>query len=1235
MEWERLPGRNGRVASLPEIPEGAPGFRLVPPDQSGVAFTNHLGQDLFYSRTVVQNGSGVALGDIDGDGLCDLYLCRLEGGNRLFRNLGDWRFTDITAQSSGIACVDQASSGAVLADVNGDGSLDLLVSGMGAGTRLFRNDGSGVFREDTGSGLLRRYAATSMTLADVDGDGDLDLYVANYRTLPLNDQPNIRLSLSKSGDSWLVTRVNGRALPANSEWRDRFVSDPDGNPIEAGEPDQLYLNDGHGRFRPLDAAEWFVIPDGDSRLAVSGYGLSAMFRDVNGDGFPDLYVCNDHSHPDRFWINRGGTRFELIPSTHLRQTSWSSMGVDFADVNLDGRDDFFVVDMLARRHTRRQRQLERGLPRRSVPGEWSNQPQSPRNTFFVQRQDGSFAEIAGYSGLTASDWSWTPVFLDVDLDGDEDLLVTNGFFIDVMDSDAHPRVQALRRSPDAPPDLRRHYPEWQTPNAAFRNTGSGSMRFEEAGEAWGFDQSGVSNGMALGDLDNDGDLDAVVNQLNGRALLLENRAAAPRVAVRLRGRGGNSAGIGARLTFFGGAVPRQSQEMICGGRYLSGDEPIRTFAAGPPSPDRSMRLEVRWPGGRTSVIHHVQSNRIYEVDERSAAVDSTGEAGSTHDRMEGAGTGTGTGPGTNPVLFGDVSHLLEHEHRKAPHDDRLRQPLMSRGLSRLGPGIAWIDVNGDGWEDLAIGSGRGGQMRVMLNDRDGGFKVLRAPAWMKTQELDQSGMAAFSAEPGSFTLLVGQSRYEHPSSDQPAIEVYRVWAGGLERAAVGDAFPGSVGPVALGDMDGDGDIDLFAGGRVIPGRYPAAASSRIYRRQGGSFELDAKAGAVLEKVGLVSGAVWTDLDRDGYPELLLACEWGPVKVFGNRAGILEDQTERWGTNDAVGWWNGITAGDLDGDGLLDVVATNWGLNTRYEPYRQMGLRVYHGDADGDGGYDVIEACWIAELGGAWVPWADREQLFRQLPGSAARAPDYRAYAESALGQLLGDVLDELAVEEVRHLESTVFWNRDGRLIPEALPVEAQWTPAFGVNVADLDGDGAEDVFLSQNFFDLLDGQSRHDSGRGLWIRGDGRGGLEAVGADRSGIRVDGEGRGSAVCDYDGDGRLDLVVGQNAGRTRLFRNVGGRPGLRVRLRGPAGNLTGLGAQLRLILADGKPGPVREVHGGAGYWSQDGAVAVMGVRPGSAPARVQVLWPGGRRSDIPVPRAARELLISHDGSSRVMR
>jgi hypothetical protein len=1236
--WAASPVFSPDVSVRPlSVPQGGlPGFTLIEAKVTGVLFTNRLALERQLTNQILLNGSGVACGDVDGDGWTDVYFCALESGSRLFRNLGAWRFADVT-QQSGVALPNVPSTAAAFADFDGDGDVDLVVNSIGAGTHIFFNDGKGHFKHSE-QVLNRNRAGMSMALSDIEGDGDLDLYIANYRTTTLRDQPNTRFNLKIIDGRPRVVGVAGRPL-TDPDLTNRFtfsiMANERGGTFrheENGEPDVLYRNDGHGHFIATSFTDGTFRDESGEPLkeAPLDWGLSAMFRDMNGDLAPDLYVCNDFRSPDRVWINDGRGQFKAIASTALRSISLSSMGVDFADINRDGFDDFIVVDMLSREHSRRHVQRTDIQAEQLPVGATEQRPQVPRNTLFLNRGDGTYAEIAQLSGLEASEWSWTPIFLDVDLDGYEDLLVATGFERDNMNVDVLSEIERLVRqgklSSIEQLHLRKMFPPLRTPNLAFRN--ERNLIFSECGAKWGFDLAAVSQGMALADFDQDGDLDIAINNFNAPAVLLRNNSSAPRIAVRLRS-GANTAGIGAKIRVAGGPV-LQSQEMLAGGRYLSSDEPLRVFAAGPLT--NIFSIDVSWRDGSHTRVHDVKPNYLYFVTQ--SAPDSRTDQKVTP-TLSPAGKDRGTSNAApQEMMFADVSYLLAHSHTENSFDDFALQPLLPKELSQAGPAVSWFDVNDDGWDDLIIGSGQGGSLALFRNEAGKRF-VREEPEPLKVRATrDQAAILGLVRSNSVRSLLVASDNYEDATGgnretrekgdrlgEAPGVREYLLPEGTVNDLVTVQAS--GFGPMALGDVDGDGDLDLFIGGRAIASRYPEPASSLLLRWHKGAFEIDLESKAVLAEVGLVNGAVFTDLDGDGLPELVLACDAGCLRVFRAATGRLTELTRELGFDQYRGFWTGVTAGDLDGDGRLDIVATNLGRNSKYEKFKPMPLKLHYGDLDQNGSVEIIESV-LSKRHNEDLPLQPFHVVSATLPFLKECFTNVQGYGEATLAQIYGTALSSMQTVELNWLDSTVFLNRGARFEPRPLPIEAQFAPASSVCVADMDGDGDEDLFLGQNFFAVPPETSRYDAGLGIWLRNNGRAEFEAVGASESGIRIYGEQRGAAVADFDRDGRIDLVATQNGRETKLFRNLLAKPGLRVKLSGPAGNPAAIGAVIQLLTGD-RPGPAREIHAGAGYLSQDGLVQVLG---GEA-THVRVRWLGGKVTTSRLTSAAREVKINWRG------
>ena len=1196
--WAELDVRRGQE-------EG--GFIMRPAASTGLDFVNNLSGEQIAENRHRMHGSGVALGDVDGDGWTDMYLARLDGDNVLYRNTGGWKFEDVTTEA-GVAAPNRYATGAVFADLEGDGDLDLLVTALGGPNAAFLNDGAGVFEEATHElGLSSSMGSTSMALADVEGDGDLDLYVANYKRVAMRDSlPPPRIMWDR------VIQQEDTSYSVHPDFEDHYYIEIRGTKVlrfESAEEDYFYLNDGAGRFtrRPLSSG---VFTDQEGRPYDASrpwdWALAARFQDMNGDGAPDLYVCNDFESPDYVLLNNGAGQFRDMGDTALRKTSNASMAVAFADANQDGHTDFFLADMLSMSYARRQMQRSTNVPLPPDIGDIESRPQVMQNTLLVNRGDATFAEVSHLSGLQASEWTWSSEFLDVDLDGFEDVLMTNGHAFDVQNLDAQQvEKEQMRfvRSFEAFRKLILEFPPLNLRNAAFRN--QGDLSFEAKEHGWGLGaEADVSHGMAMADFDNDGDLDIAVNRLNKEVGIYENVSKAPRVAVRLNGAAPNTQGIGARIRLLGGATPVQVKEVISGGLYLSGSDPMYTFAAGTSS---EMAIEVRWRNGKTRLIENVQPNRIYEIDELETAEPKP-------ELMQAS----------DSTSFAEVA--VDASHEEAVFDDFESQPLLPRRLSQAGPAVVWADVDRDGDDDLVMGSGREGMLTYLVNDN--GTLTRQTNSTLSEPALsDQAGILVLPD--GRRTLvLVAMSNYErreYPSS----IRVYAVEA---RRWRLVDEIPfgnAAIGPMAAADVDGDGDLDLFAGGMVVPGRYPADASSQLFLNEGaGKFTEAAALSEPFNQLGMVRGAAFGDADNDGDQDLALALEWGPITLMLNDGtGNFANATAGWGLDTHTGMWQGVSWGDFNGDGQLDLVASNWGWNTAFgQPERGMPHRLYWGDYDSNGVMEVLEAHDEPSVGG-YVPYVGLNLLWYSLPYLRQRIRSFEAFSTMTIDRIISTAaFNPEQFKTAQRLGHAVFLNRGDGFDVRPLPTLAQVSPGFGVGVGDYNGDGNEDFFLAQNFFAERLEVPRSDAGRGLWLQGQGDGSFVLDEGVTTGIEVYGEQRGMAVSDFNEDGRLDIAVSQNGRELKVYANQQAQRSVRISLVGPENNPWGAGSQIRLVYSDGTMGPVRNVSMGSGYWSQHTMTQLLGVNADKEVAAAQVRWPDGSEQEAPVINLDQDVVIT---------
>ena len=1180
---------------------GDPGFTRIDSARSGIGFRNTVSDSLLMRNRYLGQGAGIAIGDVDGDGRPDVFMAHTEGCSALYRNLGDWKFENV-AKGSGLEICDRHSTGTALSDVDGDSDLDLFLLATNGPNAIFVNDGKGHFTERRDLGLdTAGRGGTTIALADVDGDGHLDMYVANYKQYSILDsvppqQRTFNQVVRQTGkDKYEIVRER------QGDYKVTVRPDMGGVKLTTrGAPDDFYrYTNGQFKRAPFTSISFRDTAGKPLSEEPESFGLGARFADLNGDGYPDLYVVNDFEDMDQLWLNDGRGDFRLADWRSQRQMSNSGMGVDVGDLNGDGLADLFETDMLG--NDRRIRtQIPTHTPIIKKPGTTDLVLQQQRNTMFVNRGDGTFEETGIAAGVEASGWSWSTLLTDVDLDGWDDILIANGHIWDAMDADTQERLQnrltgvEWRR-------LMWEFPPLKLKNVAYRNRGD--MTFEDVSSRWRFGtEDDISHAMALGDLDGDGDLDVIVNRLNAPALILRNDAAAPRVAVRLVGDAPNTMAVGAKVRLTGAAVPVQVREVTAGGIYLSHSDYEMSFAMGKAD---SATLTIDWPrGGRTTMT--VLKNREYVV----TAKDATARPA--------------TDSAASPPLFRDDTKSLNHRHVENDFDDWGRQYLLPEALSMGGPGVTWFDIDRDGDEDLIVGAGRHGRISIFKND---GSRL--TPGGSGPEAPEDLTTVLGLAEPGRTRLIAGLSTWEDTSLAQmkstPAVVGVRA-----DRGAIGSKIDSLVsshetatGPLAMADYDGDGDLDLFIGGRAIPMQYPMAGSSGFFRNNNGTFELDGANTQLVAKIGLVSSATFADINGDGNDDLLLARDWGSIALLLNngRGGFMLAPAT-WGLARWSGRWNGIATGDLDGDGKLDIVATSWGRNTPMRADTTRPLTLVYGPFGARNEIEMLMGRRDQRLNGL-APMNSYARARVAIPVIVQRAKTFSAYADANIDQLLSDTRAPVNRLEAVTLDQTVFLNRGDHFEPHAMPEEAQMSPAFYAGVADFDGDGHEDVFLGQNFFPTVIGAPRYDAGRSLLLTGDGKGGLAPMSGARSGLLVYGDQRGAAYADFDRDGRLDLVVSQNGDATRLFRNTGAKPGLRVRLIGPPSNPDGVGAQVRLVYG-ATMGPVREVQSGSGYWSANGAVQVLGTS--GTPTEVWVRWPGGTESRVPVPAGAREVALS---------
>jgi len=1186
---------------------GADGFRQLSPSKTGIHFKNILTEEEISENRHYLNGSGVAVGDINGNGYTDLYFTHLNGPNRLYKNLGGMKFEEIT-EDAGVTHDGYYSTGAVFADVNGNGSLDLLVTAMHGESVLYLNDGSGRFDKDENSGLGPARGGMTMALADITGNGYPDLYITNYKERSVKDIYTTReLEWSNILNESLRSPQDEYTLVSPFDRHYELVRQ-DGalaGVSELGELDELYLNTGGVFEKVTDSEQVFLDEEGNPLGLQRDWGLTAKFQDINDNGLQDLYVCNDFHTPDRIWLNQGDGTFKAAPWQMFRNLSYSCMAVDFSDINRNGRLDIFATEMLDPDHERRQRQASSDQHLPVVPGDIRQRPMYNRNSLYLQREDHTFAEITYYSGTEATGWSWATRFMDVNLNGYEDLIVNTGYTYDILDIDGQFEMIRSRRNMDE------HFIEFtelvdplKQQNKILRN--NGNLTFTDVSSDWGFSDLDVSHGMAFADLNNNGVLDVIINRMNREAAIFENRTKAPRIAVRLIGEPPNTQAIGAKVELIGGTVHHQQKEVASGGDYLSGSDTHLMFAADPENDQHE--IHIRWPDGRKSVISSVQSNRMYEIDQNRISF-----AGEPRVQTVAAQTES---------LFEEVCIECEFMHHEEPFRDFEIQPLLPYKLSQMGPGVAWMDLSGDGKDELLMGSGRGGSLTVLASNEDELFEPITLNEITETVPGDQTALIGWK-ENGVMRLLTGLANYEQGRSNVASVNIFNMLDDGTVQT---DSIPGvhsTTGPLAAADITGNGYLDFFIGASFRPGAFPVSADSRMVMNQEGTFQLDRENSETFSNLGLVTGAVFSDFTGNGAQDLLISSEWGTLRLFENRNGRFREITAQMGLDSFSGWWKGVAVGDFTNNGLPDIVAANIGQNSAWQLKNGKPIRIYYSDLDGFGTIDIIEA--YTRSSGDYVP---RRKLyeFQEQQISLNHMGSHREFASATLRDILGHRYDGADYKEINTLEHMVFLNWGDHFEARPLPKEAQFSAGLHAGVADLNNNGNEDIFLSQNFFAVPENQIRMDAGRGLVLLGDGNGNFTAMSGSESGIKVYGEQRGSAFGDFNNNGRTDLAVSQNGNRLMIYRNQAEKRGYRFTLQGPASNESSVGSAIRLVYEDGSKGPRRDIQAGSGYWSQNSFTQVLGYGE-IRPVAVEISWFDGTSQTMNLADEQKDYIITH--------
>jgi len=1077
-----------------------PLFELLSPEATGVTFANTLPEKADFNilnYLYYYNGGGVAVGDIDGDGLPDLYFTSNLGPNKLYRNRGNYTFEDITGKA-GVADPDAWKTGVTMADVNGDGKVDIYVSGadyLGLHGRnvLYINNGDGTFTDRAKEyGLDHVGYNTQALFFDYDGDGDIDMYLLDHST---------------HAQRAMASQAQGSATSPRTG-------------------DRLFRNDG-GHF--TDVTDAAGLHDG-----IDGYGLGVVASDFNNDGCPDIYVTNDFQGNDYLYINNCNGTFTESIAKATGHTSRFSMGVDAADFNNDGRTDIISLDMQPERED---------ILKTSANAESFNiynlrleagyQPQYARNALQLNRGKGRFSEIGYLSGVFATDWSWSALFADLDNDGKKDLFVTNGIFRRPNDMDyisfvGNEAVQATLHDTitNANLGLLQKMPQIPLVKYAFRN--DGNLKFTNMAEAWGLAQPGFSNGAAYVDLNNSGNLDLVVNNINAPASIYRSHAREINrnhyLTVQLRGSGANTAGIGARVEITQKGEKQVVEQMPTRG-FLSSVDPRLHFGLG--SSSRIDTLTVIWPNHRFQTLTNVQGDTILTLVQKDASQMYQYSA-----------------PASAPPMFADVTAKtgVDFKHEEDTFYDYSREPLMPHLLSTEGPRLAVADVNGDGLDDFYVGGAKWQPGKLFIQQHDGTFRASAQPAFEADSLSEDIGASFFDANgDGRQDLLVvsgGNEFWGEQDALRPRLYL-NDGHGNFKRAR--DALPnifenGSC--VAVGDFNGDGRPDLFIGSRVVSKSYGMIPRSHLLENDGtGRFtDVTLEKAPALSEAGMVSSATWIDYDHDGKLDLVVVGEWMPVRVFHQENGKLVDRTKEAGLSGTNGWWNSVEAVDLRGNGRRDLVLGNLGLNSYLHASPKEPARLYVSDFSHSGGGN-LEQILTSYKNGVSYPVAGRDELLKKIPSLRGKYPSYKDFGASRVEDIFPAAdLSQAQVREAYTFASAVALNNgNGAFTLQPLPLEAQFAPIYASLAGDFDGDGKTDLLVGGNFYGVIPVLGRYDASYGLLLRGDGKGGFTAVDMAESNLVIDGQVRDMKMLRGPKGERL-IVVARNNDKVMVLRQT---------------------------------------------------------------------------------------------------
>jgi len=1062
----------------------SPMFQFLSPKQTNIKFNNNINEteDLnVLAYEYFYNGGGVAVGDINNDGLDDLFFTANMKPNKLFLNLGGMKFKDITKEA-GIGLEGRTGgwkTGVTMADVNGDGLLDIYVCYSGKVSedmrrnQLFINQGNLTFKEEAKQyGLDDKSYSTQAAFFDYDNDGDLDMFLLNHS----------------------VKKVSNLELA-------RYRND-----VDSLSGDKLYRNDG-GHFTDVSAKA------GLHQNPLT-FGLGVAIADINNDGWDDIYVTNDYNEPDYLYINNHDGTFKDETQMCLSHLPQFSMGVDIADYNNDGLPDIMNLDMLPE-DNRRQKllQLQENYESFQLMLNQGLQKQYMHNMLQLNNGDGTFSEVAQATGVSNTDWSWCPMFADFDNDGYKDLFITNGYLRDYTNKDFltywgdYKLQKAINREPFKLMDLITAMPSTTLDNYIFRN--NHDLTFTNMKDKWGMNIPGISSGAIYADLDNDGDLDLVVNRINSNAAIYKNMDMEQRqsnyLAVKLKYKNPNINAIGAKLYLYN-VNNTQYLEVNPNHGYLSCVSTVAHFGLGDYKTIDS--LKIIWPDHTTQVLKNITGNQRLQIEYKS---DST-------EKILPVEINT-------PKVFSKTQNIIDYKNQSFDENDFKRQPLMLFMYSKTGPVIAKGDENNDGLEDLFVSGDKDKPGKIYLQQKDGSYKIVDGLNIGDESLSATSAAAFFDANGDGFNdLYVAKGGYSLFEPNTPALqdELYLNDGKGnlqLSKTSLPDVSASSKSCVRPCDYDGDGDIDVFVGGRIIPGQYPVTPTSYLLTNDGkGKFTIT---WAPFSHIGMVSDAQWCDINNDGRKDLILCGEFMPVSIFINTANGFVDETKKYFETSDNGMWFTLTIADVNGDGKPDIIAGNVGNNMQVHFSEKEPAELYYADFDNNGSIDPFLNCYVE---GKSYPYVSRDELNDQIYSMRKKFTSYKDYANATMQDIFSK--GELAkASKLTATESNTvcYLNKDGKFEKVILPLQAQFSVVTKILADDFNHDGKMDLLLLGNHSDNRLKIGSIDANLGCLLEGDGKGNFTYVSQTLSGLSVKGDVKSANIIELNNTKYLMIGV----------------------------------------------------------------------------------------------------------------